>query len=205
MTVTLVAPEPEPATPPRPAVVETKVETKVEPQVQPPVEPPLVEHAVEPEVQPEPPAPIQQPKPKPKAKPVHKPVAKQAPKEPAPPVQAPAASTPQAVPIRPAPAPKAAPAASSANLGPRPINRTEPAYPERARALGIEGTVKIQFDVNNDGLLENVQVISATPRNVFEREIRQVTRRWRYESGKPGKNLVVTIQFKLTGVSSAAD
>ena len=94
--------------------------------------------------------------------------------------------------------------AANVTTVPQAISRPDPAYSERARALGIEGTVKIQFDVNNDGGLENVQVISATPRNVFERDVRQVTRRWRYESGKPGKNIVVTIQFKLSGVTSTA-
>jgi len=197
MSVTLVAaPEPVPAVPP------PVVAPAVEPKIAPPAEQPVVEERVEPDVEPEPPAPVQQPKPKPK--PVHKPVVKKAPREPTS-ASTPVASEPQDVPIRPAAPAKAAPAAANATSGPKAVSRPDPSYPERARALGIEGTVKIQFDVNNEGLLENVQVISATPRNVFEREIRQVTRRWRYESGKPAKNIVVIIQFKLTGVSSAGD
>lgn len=203
MSVTLVAPALEPVRPPQRPTVEPAVEHPVEP----PDEQPVIEDSLAPQVQPEPPAPVQQPKPrprpkpKPKPKPVHKPVAKVEPKELAPPPSV--VSIPQNTPIRSAPASPTAPAVAKVSSGPKAVSRPDPAYPERARALGIEGTVKIRFDVNDDGLLENVQVISASPRNVFERDVRQITRRWRYESGKPGKNIVVTIQFKLTGVSSA--
>jgi len=196
MSVMLVALEPEPAMSQPPAVVEKKVEPKVEP----PAEPQVIDHSPAPKVHTEPPAPIRQPKPKPKR--VHEPVANVMPKERAP--IDPAVRASQNAAIRPAQASPAATMAANVTTGPKAISRPDPAYSERARALGIEGTVKIQFDVNNDGGLENVQVISATPRNVFERDVRQVTRRWRYESGKPGKNIVVTIQFKLSGVTSTA-
>ncbi len=206
MSVTLVAPEPEPAVAPQPPVEPPKAEPVVEPPPVQPETPPEVQP--EPEPIPEPPAPVQQPKPqpKPKPKPVHKPMVKPRPKEPvADPQPAPVASEPREAPVRPAVAPPAAAAAPNVNTGPKAVRRDNPPYPERARALGIEGTVRIQFDVNSDGQVENLRVISATPRNIFEREIRQVTRRWRYQSGNPGKNVNVTIQFKLTGVSSNAE
>lgn len=199
MSVTLVAPE-QVAAPPQPPVEPPKVEPQVAPEPEP-------EPAPEPEPipVPEPPAPVQQPKPHPKPKPVHhKEVVNHRPKEPEPkPEPNSAAPAPREMPVRAAPAHAAAPAAPVANTGPKPIKRQNPGYPERARALGIEGTVKILFDVDDSGQVQNLRIVSATPKNMFEREIRQVARGWRYESGKPGKDLNITIEFKLSGVSSS--
>ncbi|WP_413730486.1 energy transducer TonB [Sodalis sp. RH22] len=200
MRVTLVAPEPEPvAAPPQPPVEPPEVEPTAAPEPAPePVREP------DPIPAPEPPAPVQQPKPLPKPKPVHKEAAKPRPKVTEPRAEpTPLAAPPREAPVRAAPAPAPAPSAPVADTGPKAISRPEPGYPERARALGIEGTVKIQFDVDDSGQVENLRIISATPRNMFEREIRQVIRRWRYQSGKPGKNQTTTIEFKLSGVSSS--
>ena len=202
MTVTLVAPEPvavqtPPPAPPQPV---TPPEPQPEPEPVPPPEPepqPVVE---------EPPAPVQmpKPKPKPKPKPVHKKeVAKPQPRKVEPPAQPAPPAPARDAPARPATAPSAPAAASTAHqTGPVALSRPEPDYPDRARALGIEGQVKIQFDVTSEGRVDNLRIISATPRNVFERQIREVTRRWRYQSGKPGKDIMMTIKFELSGVSS---
>ncbi|NDL62434.1 energy transducer TonB [Acerihabitans arboris] len=203
MSVTLVAPAPEPlAAPPQPPVEPPKVEPEAVPETPPEPEP---EPVPEPVPEPEPPAPVQQPKPlpKPKPKPVHKDVVRPQPKVSEPKAEpAPVAATPREAPVRAATAPAATSAAPVVNEGPRALSRPDPSYPERARALGIEGTVKIQFDVDENGQLENLRIISATPRNMFEREIRQATRRWRYQSGRPAKNVNLTVVFKLSGVSS---
>lgn len=195
MSVTLMAPEPV-AAPPQPPVEPPKVVPQPVPAPTPEPEP-----VPEPVPEPEPPAPVQQPKPHPK--PVHKEVVKPRPRKVEPKTEpTPVTSMPTEAPVRAAAAPAAAPVARVADTGPKVLSRPNPNYPERARALNIEGTVKIQFDVDDSGQVQNLTILSATPRNMFEREIRQITRRWRYESGKPGKNLNITIQFKLSGVST---
>lgn len=196
MTVTLVAPE-QAAVKPQPPVETPKVEpeTQKEPEKEPELEP-------IPEPEPEPPAPVQKPKPAPKPKPTPKAVVKPHPKVSEPKMEpTPVADPPHDAPTRPAP-PAAAATPLAATEGPKLLDRPNPGYPERARALGIEGMVKIMYDVDDSGQVVNVRIISATPRNMFEREIRQITRRWRYAPGRPGKDLNLTIQFELTGISA---
>ncbi|MCR3755775.1 MAG: hypothetical protein HNEKOMLI_00540 [Sodalis sp. Psp] len=80
---------------------------------------------------------------------------------------------------------------------PRVTNRINPIYPSRAKALGIEGRVSVMFDVNAYGRVENVRILSAQPRNMFERDIRLAMRLWTYELYKPVTNLTVNFKFDL--------
>ena len=96
--------------------------------------------------------------------------------------------------------PKEAPVVSAPS-GARALSRNQPQYPARAQALRIEGRVKVKFNVTPDGRVENVEILSAQPANMFEREVKNAMRRWRYEAGKPGSGLVVNIVFKLNGTT----
>lgn len=190
ISVTMVAPvdlepQPEVAPPPEPVV---EPEPEPEPIPEPPKEAPVVVHKPEPK-----------PKPKPKPKPVKK---VEQPKREAKPVEPRAASPFQnTAPVRPAPSAKPAPAASTApvNTGPRLLSRNQPSYPQRALALRIEGKVRVKFDVGADGSISNVSILSAKPANMFEREVKQAMKKWRYESGKPGQGLIVNIVFRING------
>ncbi len=184
---------------PAAAAPEPVQETPAVPEETPPV---LEETPPEPEELPEPvPVPVPEPV-KPKPKPVKKEVKKpEVKKTQAPPDDKPFKSDEAALVANNAPV-KSAPVASTPGLstsaGPKALSKAKPSYPARALALGIEGQVKVQYDIDESGRVTNVRVLEATPRNTFEREVKQVMRKWRFEA-VAAKNYVTTIVFKLDG------
>ncbi|PHM64076.1 transporter [Xenorhabdus stockiae] len=89
---------------------------------------------------------------------------------------------------------------SEVQSGPKALSRIDPVYSDRARQLGIEGSVQVKYDIDENGRVKNIEILSAEPKNLFDREVRNAMRKWRYEK-KPATGYVTTIEFKLTGVS----
>ncbi|MCQ4242417.1 MAG: energy transducer TonB [Pseudomonadales bacterium 32-61-5] len=106
-----------------------------------------------------------------------------------------------------APPASAGPAASQPG-GPEhevmPLNDVRPEYPYRARQQGIEGHIKLAFTINPAGRVENIRVLEASPRNIFDREARRAAARWRFaprtENGVAvSREAVKTLHFRLQG------
>jgi len=88
-----------------------------------------------------------------------------------------------------------------------PIVRIEPKYPIQAARDGREGWVKLSFTINEIGGVEDVEVIDADPKRVFDKEAKRALRKWKYkpkvEDGKPLRQpgLTVQLDFKMDGGS----
>ena len=84
-----------------------------------------------------------------------------------------------------------------------PIVRIDPKYPPQAARDGREGWVRLSFTINEVGGVDDIEVIEAEPKRVFDREARRALRKWKYKpkivDGKAVKqtNMFVQLDFKL--------
>ncbi len=86
---------------------------------------------------------------------------------------------------------------------PQPAVRVPPAYPYKAKQLGVIGAVKVKMLVLADGSVDQVRVLDAQPAGMFEDSVLKTLPSWRYTpgrvKGKPVTSWVVTtIRFDLT-------
>ncbi|MFV0467296.1 MAG: TonB family protein [Dysgonomonas sp.] len=72
-------------------------------------------------------------------------------------------------------------------------------YPARARSLGVEGRISVQFDITSSGTVSNIQILSENPTGVFTDSVLKDMARWRYQTTGEVKNQIVSIVFKLDG------
>ena len=76
-------------------------------------------------------------------------------------------------------------------------------YPRRAIRLGIEGNVKLEFDVDTDGSVLDPYVVESTPAGVFDRASIKAVRKFLYQpptyNGTSVKvnNVQINLTFKL--------
>ncbi|MBY6186722.1 energy transducer TonB [Marinobacter hydrocarbonoclasticus] len=83
-----------------------------------------------------------------------------------------------------------------------PIVRIEPRYPVKAARDGKEGYVILSFTINEMGGVDDVKVIEAEPRRLFDQEARRALRKWKYKpkivDGKPVKQPGQTVRLDFT-------
>ena len=96
-------------------------------------------------------------------------------------VPVPAIETAPVVTPQPAPLPAAAhvDAVVSANTLER-LKYVAPEYPLTARAQGISGWVDLAFDVQTDGSVNGIAILTSEPKNIFDRTAIAAVRKWRY-------------------------
>lgn len=87
----------------------------------------------------------------------------------------------------------------------QPIVRIDPKYPPQAAREGKEGWVRLSFTINEVGGVEDVTVIEAEPKRIFDREATRALRKWKYRpkvvDGVAEKQfgLQVKLEFTLGG------
>jgi len=82
------------------------------------------------------------------------------------------------------------------------LGTLKPDYPLRAKRMGIEGYVTVQFVVNREGKTQDLRIMDATPKDVFDQTVRNAVPRWRFKpgmkAGRPVDTWVeMTIRFEL--------
>jgi len=86
-----------------------------------------------------------------------------------------------------------------------PIVRIPPDYPPQAARDGKEGWVRLSFTINEVGGVEDVEVLDADPKRIFDRNAKPALRKWKYRpkivDGVAEKQfgLEVQLDFKLGG------
>jgi TonB family protein len=87
---------------------------------------------------------------------------------------------------------------------PTPIQRYQPAYPTLASQAGIEGSVRLRFDVQADGSVANVRVVESTPPLLFDSVALYAVSSWEYEKGQAAESQQVVLRFDLPDEDVAA-
>jgi periplasmic protein TonB len=69
----------------------------------------------------------------------------------------------------------------SVDVSPRPLRRSSPAYPARARAKNIEGHVTLRVLIGTSGQVEKIKIEDSSPSGVFDESAMQAVRGWQFE------------------------
>ena len=83
------------------------------------------------------------------------------------------------------------------------VSSPSPEYPRRAIRLGVEGSVRLEFDVDTDGSVLDPYVVESSPAGVFDRAAIKAVRKFLYEpptyNGTSVKvnNVQIDLTFKL--------
>jgi len=86
---------------------------------------------------------------------------------------------------------------------PIPLVRQPPIYPARPAQRGIEGWVRLSFDITPTGSVDNIRIVDEKPMNTFGRAATKALSRWRYKpevkSGRPIRrtDVEIVITFNL--------
>ncbi|MCO7224358.1 M56 family metallopeptidase [Pleionea sp. CnH1-48] len=87
---------------------------------------------------------------------------------------------------------------SHSALEAEPLNFVYPRYPIKAAKAGIEGKIKFQFDLTNEGKPVNIKILESVPEGVFDKDASNAFNQWTFDVSKHAKTgLVYTLDFKL--------
>ncbi len=66
---------------------------------------------------------------------------------------------------------------------PRPLVKTPPIYPYKAKRLAIEGFVKVKFLVDDKGAVSRISILKASPPGMFDESVLKILPTWRFSPG----------------------
>ena len=80
---------------------------------------------------------------------------------------------------------------------PTPLVQYQPDYPPQAAREGIEGWVRLSFDVGRDGQVVAARVIDSHPKGHFERNALRAIKRWKYKAASSDGIAIATFNHQL--------
>lgn len=87
----------------------------------------------------------------------------------------------------------------SVDEAPRPVSRTPPRYPERARKKGISGRVELSLLITAAGAVQDARVLTAQPAGVFEEAALAAVRAWRFQPAMyEGRPVAIRVTLPLS-------
>lgn len=113
----------------------------------------------------------------------------------APVVQAPAPVVQAPPPVVQAPPPEPVAQQPAAKAAVTPISTPQPPYPREALASGTKGEVVAEITINGAGDVTGVRIISASPRNVFDKTVQSTVRRWKFRGNGEATTIRRTFAF----------
>ena len=84
-----------------------------------------------------------------------------------------------------------------------PLMITEPRWPRKALMEGIEGKVRLCFNILPDGKATEVRVVDSNPKRLFDRAAQRAVYKWKFKPqvvdgvAIEQKNMCYTMEFKL--------
>ena len=79
----------------------------------------------------------------------------------------------------------------------RPVMRTPPQYPIKARQQGIEGFVTMLILVGTDGRMQDVKIRKESPEGIFRTSALRAVKRWRFRAPEKATWQRLTIVYEL--------
>ena len=89
--------------------------------------------------------------------------------------------------------------APAKSLDARLINSVEPKYPSSAKRKGIELEIRVEFNIDKNGLVKDIQFESKSKVNYFRNSIRNAMKDWRF---LPAKKNGRTVESKMSKIFS---
>lgn len=88
---------------------------------------------------------------------------------------------------------------ASVDEPPKPLQRTPPAYPERARKKGVTGRVVLSLLIDATGAVQQVRVTESEPPGVFDEAAVSAVRTWRFQPARyEGRAVAIRVTLPLS-------
>lgn len=88
---------------------------------------------------------------------------------------------------------------ASVDEPPKPLHRTPPEYPERARKKGVTGRVLLSLLIDTAGAVQEVRVTESQPPGVFDEAAKAAVRAWRFQPARyEGRAVAIRVTLPLS-------